>query len=92
MTMEPPPPPPPPSGPPVGGQPVNIGDAVNYGWNAYWKNVGPMVVIALVIFGINIVFSAIGSASGSVALQVVLNLVGWLVGLFLALGWFRVAL
>jgi uncharacterized membrane protein len=95
MTMEPPPPPPPPpsaSGPPVGGEPVNIGDAVNYGWNAYWKNVGPMVVIALVIFGINIVFSAIGSASGSVALQVVLNLVGWLVGLFLALGWFRVAL
>ena len=46
---------------------MNIGDAVSYGWNAYWKNVGPMVVIALVIFGINIVFSAIGNASGSVA-------------------------
>ncbi len=95
MTMEPPPPPPPPpspSGPPAGGEPVNIGDAVNYGWNAYWKNVGPMVLIALVIFGINIVFSAIGNASGSVALQILLNLVGWLVGLFLALGWFRVAL
>ena len=70
MTMEPPPPPPQPpspSGRPVGGEPVNIGDAVNYGWNVYWKNVGPMVVIALVIFGINIVFSAIGNASGSVA-------------------------
>ena len=54
MTMEPPPPPPPPpspSGRPAGGEPVNIGEAVNYGWNAYWKNVGPMVVIALVIFG-----------------------------------------
>jgi len=76
----------------VGGEPVNIGDAVNYGWNAYWKNVGPMVVIALVIVGINIVFSAIGGASGSVVLQVILNLIGWLLGLFLALGWFRVAL
>src|SRR6476469_1512541 len=95
MSMEPPPPPPPPSSPsgrPVGGDPVNVGEAVSYGWNAYWKNVGPMVVIALVIVGINVVFSAIGGASGSVALQIVLNLIGWLVGLFLALGWFRVAL
>ena len=56
--------------------PVNIGDAVGYGWNAYWKNVGPMVVIALVIFGINIVFSLIGNASDSTALQILLHLVG----------------
>jgi uncharacterized membrane protein len=95
MSMEPPPPPPPPPSPgsrPAGDQPVSVGDAVSYGWSAYWKNVGPMVVIALVIFGINVVFSAIGRASDSVGFQILLQLIGWLLGLFLALGWFRVAL
>ncbi len=95
MSMEPPPPPPPPPSPgsrPAGDQPVSVGDAVSYGWSAYWKNVGPMVVIALVIFAINVVFSAIGRASDSVVFQILLQLIGWLIGLFLALGWFRVAL
>ena len=71
---------------------MSVGDAVSYGWSAYWKNVGPMVVIALVIFGINLVFSAIGRASDSFAFQLLFQLIGWLIGLFLALGWFRVAL
>jgi uncharacterized membrane protein len=95
MSMEPPPSPPPPpspSGRPAGSEPVSIGDAVNYGWTAYWKNVGPMVVIALVIFGINVVFSLIGNASGSFFVRILFQLAGWLIGLFLALGWFRVAL
>ena len=72
MTMEPPPPPPPP--PPraesvaVGGEPVNIGDAVSYGWNVYWKNVGPMVVIAIVDLRDQVsCSSAIGNAFGFVA-------------------------
>jgi len=103
MTMEPPPPPPPPPTPPPpppgqpyggapGAAPVNVGEAVSYGWAAYWKNVSPMVVIALVIFAIEVVFGLIGNATNSVALEILLQLVGWLLGLFLALGWFRVAL
>jgi uncharacterized membrane protein len=93
---QPPPPPPPPPGQPYGGAPgaapVSVGEAVSYGWAAYWKNVGPMIVIALVIVGIEIVFSIIGTATDSVFFQIVFNLIGWLLGLFLALGWFRVAL
>lgn len=104
MTMEPPPPtsppppppPPPPPGQPYGGgagaAPVSVGEAVSYGWAAYWKNVGPMIVIAVVIVAIEIVFSLIGTATDSVFFQIVFNLIGWLLGLFLALGWFRVAL
>jgi uncharacterized membrane protein len=71
---------------------VNIGDAVSYGWGAYWKNVGPMVVIALVIIGIEVVFGLIGNAFDSVPVRVLFQLIGWLLGLFLALGWFRVSL
>ncbi|HEY7105323.1 MAG TPA: hypothetical protein VH986_02875 [Acidimicrobiia bacterium] len=96
MSMEPPPPPPPPpSGPSYGApgsQPVSIGDAVSYGWGAYWKNVGPMVVIVLIIVAIEIVFSLIGSAFNSVVAQIFFGLIGWLLGLFLGLGLFRVSL
>jgi len=103
MSMEPPPPPPPPptppqppSGPSYGGapgsQPVSIGDAVSYGWGAYWKNVGPMIAIVLIIVAIEVVFSLIGSAFDSVAAQIIFGLVGWLLGLFLGLGLFRISL
>ena len=60
----------------VGTGPINIGDAVGYGWNAFWKNVGPMVVIALVVFAINIVIGLIAQATDSIALQVIIQLVG----------------
>jgi uncharacterized membrane protein len=98
MSMEPPPPPPPPpppSGPSYGApgsQPVSIGDAISYGWGAYWKNVGPMVVIVLIIVAIEIVFSIIGSAIGGTVATILFGLVGWLLGLFLGLGLFRVSL
>jgi hypothetical protein len=90
-----PPPPPPSSGPSSGGpsgQPVSIGDAVSYGWGAYWKNVGPMVVIVLVIAVIEVAFGLLGNAFDSVAAQIVFGLLGWLLGLFLGLGLFRIAL
>jgi uncharacterized membrane protein len=94
MSTEPPPPPPPavPSGSPAGAAPVSVGDAVSYGWAAFWKNVGPMLVIALIIFAVHVAFGALGEAIDSLAGRILLQLAAWLVGLFLALGWFRVAL
>jgi uncharacterized membrane protein len=97
MSMEQPPPPPPP--PPESGgwqssSPANfaLGDALSYGWNAYWKNVGPMLLIAVVVFAIQIAFSALGDATDSVALQVIFQLIGTLVSLLITLGWLRVSL
>lgn len=98
MSMEPPPPPPPP--PPPGGDAwqspapaaFGIGDALSYGWNAYWKNVGPMLLIAIVVIAIQLVFSAISSSTDSTALQVLIQLIGTLVSLLITLGWMRVAL
>jgi hypothetical protein len=94
MTMEPPPPPPPPSPGPAsgGGRQVNIGDAVSYGWNAYWKNVGSLVVIAIVVVAINLVVGAIAQTTGSVAGQVLIQFVGFIISMLLALGWIRVSL
>lgn len=96
MTMEPPPPPPPSSPPPPAGDPrpaaISVGDAVGYGWGAYWKNVGPMLLIALVVFAINVVFSVIGGSIDSTFAKVLLQLASSLVGLLITLGWMRVAL
>ena len=96
MTTEPPAPPPPPpsvpSVPPSGGSPVSVGDAVGYGWTVYWKNVAPMIVIALIIAAVHIVFGVLGDATDSWVGRVFFQLAAWLIGLFLALGWFRVAL
>jgi uncharacterized membrane protein len=98
MSMEqPPPPPPPPPGSNGGWQsssPANfaIGDALSYGWNAYWKNVGPMLLIAVVVIAIQVVFSAVSNALDSTVAQIIVQLVGTLVSLLITLGWFRVAL
>lgn len=98
MSMEQPPPPPPP--PPGSGgdrqwsSPANfaLGDALSYGWNSYWKNLGPMLLIAVVVFAIQLVFSVIGNSTDSTAIQVLFQLIGTLVSLLITLGWFRVAL
>jgi hypothetical protein len=97
MSMEQPPPPPPP--PPGSGgygatSPANfaMGDALSYGWNTYWKNIGPMLVIAVVVVLIQIAFGAVASAIDSTVPRVLVQIVGNLVGLLITLGWLRVAL
>ena len=100
MSMEPPPPPPappPPPPPPAGGSAkspgaFSAGDAISYGWGAYWKNVGPMVVIAIVVFVIQVVFSVLARAAGGGGGQFVIQFIGTLVSLLITLGWLRVAL
>jgi uncharacterized membrane protein len=71
---------------------VNIGDAIGYGWAAYWKNVGPMLVIVLIIAAVHVAFGVVGDEVDSLAGRILLQLAAWLIGLFLALGLFRVAL
>ena len=101
--MSQPPPPPPPDAPPPPppsaewGQPpargeFRVGDAISYGWTAYWKNVGPMVLLALVIFGVNILIGLIGGAVDNVASQIVLNVISFVVGIILAMGLIRASL
>jgi uncharacterized membrane protein len=69
-----------------------VGDAVSYGWSVYWRNVGTLVVIALVIFGIELAVSVVGGAiGGGGGIQALVQIVGLLIGLLLTLGWMRVS-
>src|SRR5262249_42214458 len=72
-----------------GPAPFSVGECVSYGWSAYWKNVGPLVLITLVIFVIDAVISGIGQATDNTAVQVLFSLIGWIVGLLLAFGLIR---
>jgi uncharacterized membrane protein len=70
-----------------------VGDAISYGWNVYWKNVGTLVVIALVIFAINVAIGSVGRAiGGGSGMQLLVQILANLIALFLTLGWMRVSI
>lgn len=70
----------------------SIGDAISYGWRGFWKNVGPLIVIAIVVLAIHIVANLVASAFDNAALQIILSIIAWLISLLISLGWIRVAL
>lgn len=99
MSQAPPPPPPPPGmppppppGAPASGAAFNVGDAISYGWTAYWKNAGPMVLITLVIFAAQFVISIVGGGTDSTIGQALLQIISFLVGIILAMGLIRASL
>jgi len=69
-----------------------VGDAISYGWTAYWKNVGPLLIITIIIVAIHLALSIIGSVTGSIAVQLIFTLIGWIVGFILAMGLIRCSL
>jgi uncharacterized membrane protein len=85
-------PPPPPPGTPTSGAAYNVGDAVSYGWSAYWKNVGPLVLITLVIFVVQFIISIVSGATSSSFGQALLQVISFLVAIILAMGLIRASL
>ena len=67
----------------VGGGEFNIGEALSYGWNKFVQYIGQIIVIVLVIFGIQIVFSVVSqilTRSGGVG-AIMVGTAVWIVGL-----------
>ena len=62
---------------------------MSYGWNAYWKNLGPLLLITLVVIVVPAIINGIGQATDNVALNVIFGIIGWIVGLLLAFGLYR---
>jgi uncharacterized membrane protein len=99
MSLPPPPPPPgtppPPTPPPswgAAGADFSVGNALSYGWRAYWRNAGPMILLALVIFAVNLVISLIGQSTTNTGALIVLQLLSFIVGIVLAMGLIRASL
>jgi uncharacterized membrane protein len=75
MSQMPPPPPPPGMSPPpppgmpppatLEQRPFGVGEAISYGWNKYWQNIGVLLAITVLIIVINAVAGGIVSAIGT---------------------------
>lgn len=79
---------------PQGSNVLRVGDAIGYGWSAFKKYPGPLVVVAVVVLVVNAVFSGLGSSLGrdAAGVRALLQLTGWLVSILLSLGLIRVSL
>ena len=95
MTQQPPPPPPgasPPPPPPPEGVTLEVGAALTYGWNAWVQNIGPMIGLAAIIVGVNIVIGLIGSGVDTLVGTILLQTISIVVGIVLAMGLIRASL
>lgn len=113
--MYPPPPPggyaaPPPGyqagGPPAPAAPtLTVGGALGYSWSAFKKYLGPLIILALVVVGVQLVLNllgtliAVGASSDDAIVAGTLGLVSllfgilaWVIGLLVAIGLIRAAL
>ena len=96
MSDVPPPPPPPPPPPsygagPSGGSP-DIGAALSYGFNKYFANLGPVLLIILVAFVAQVVVSLFRLAVDSFFLQMVFLIIGVVVSAVVSIGIYNAAL
>ncbi len=82
----------------VGGDGFNIGDALSYGWSKFVQYIGQIIVIVLIIFVIQIVFSGVSQVLfgrggvGGLAVGTIVWVIGLIVGLVIQAGLIRVGL
>lgn len=96
----PPPPPPPPGGygaaapGPSGGPDLDVGAAISYGWNGFTRNVGPLLLITLVVVLLSVGLSLGGQFAfgDSFILSLAWNIVTTVISLIVAMGLIRAAL
>ncbi len=70
----------------------SVGDAVGYGWTAYWKNIGPLLLITLVIFAAQFIIGLIGQATGNFFVSLIFSIAAFVVSMILTMGLIRAAL
>ena len=86
-----PPPPPPPPGALSSGGAFSPGAAISYAWSATVKNLGPLVLMTLVILLAQVVLQ-VGFSGGEGVIALLLSIATSVVSLILAMGLIRAAL
>ena len=73
---------------------LRVGDAISYGWNAFKRWPGMLILVVVIVWAISFAISTVGAIVGGdqIAIRLVFNLVGWVVSAMLTLGMYRVAL
>ncbi|MGN6333154.1 MAG: hypothetical protein ACTHOD_16145 [Motilibacteraceae bacterium] len=82
------------SGAPAPGapQPFSAGRSISWAWTTYWRNLGPLLLITVVVLAVQLVFGVITRGSHNVIVDLVFSVIGFALSLVLALGVIRAAL
>jgi hypothetical protein len=89
-----------PSGPPPaygaagpGGAPkLDVGTAISYGFNKFFANIGPLLILLLVIIGVQVVFNFIAFGIDSFFVRSLVYAIGFVIALTISMGLIRAAL
>lgn len=87
-----PPPPPPYGSPPPGAGSPDVGTALSYGFNKYFANLGPVLLIILVAFAAQVIVSLFRLVFDSLFLQLFFLIVGVVVSAVVNIGIYNAAL
>ena len=77
---------------PSGAAPFAIGDALSYGWKAFWANIGPLALVAVVVVGVNLFFSVFANTTSSTGGRLLIQILGRLASTLIELAWIRAGL
>jgi uncharacterized membrane protein len=86
------PPPPPVDYGGVATAPFTTGEAISYGWQGFTKNLGPVIVLGLVVIVIQVALGYMGSLFETPVGQILFSIVSTIVSFILTLGVIRAAL
>ena len=85
-----------PSEEPTGRPELRVGDALGYGWSAFWEHPVSFVLLAILFLlfnaGLSAAAGALADALESPIIAAALGIGAWVGGLLVALGWLRVGL
>lgn len=73
-------------------QPFSAGRSISWAWTNYWRNIGPLLLITLVVFVVQLVIAWIDRGVYALGVRLVISIVAFVVSLLLALGVIRAAL
>jgi uncharacterized membrane protein len=88
----PPPPPPPPGSWSPGGQGPQAGAALSYGFNKYFANLGPVLAVIAIAFGVQLLMYLIARSVSSLIVILLFNIVTLVVGAMVSIGIYQAAL
>jgi hypothetical protein len=77
---------------PAGGGNLDIGAAISYGFNKFIANIGPLLILLLIIIGVQVVFSFVAFGIDSFFVRSLVYAIGYVISLTISMGLIRAAL